>query len=190
VLWRDMGNFWGGNWPESDLEGEVFESMGYTGLLLVSRASFCEKSDCDSGLVGVDGGDLDTSSVDDGGEGATGEAQRRASRRGGKHQTWFGVFRQVALFGIGHWQVTMDPLQTLQAALTVQANSKEQADILASLREALELQPAPISVLVAALVGFVVNAGDSLLKTWVIDLLHFAICRAPLSLEQRTQRSS
>ncbi|KAJ7449602.1 Symplekin tight junction protein C terminal-domain-containing protein [Mycena latifolia] len=83
-----------------------------------------------------------------------------------------------------------DPLQTLQAALTVQANSKEQADILASLREALELQPAPITVLVGALIGFVVNAGDSLLKTWVIDLLHFAICRAPLSLEQRTQLAS
>ncbi|KAJ7672658.1 Symplekin tight junction protein C terminal-domain-containing protein [Mycena rosella] len=85
---------------------------------------------------------------------------------------------------------TFDPLQILQAALTVQANSKEQADILASLREALELQPGPITVLVGALVGVVVNAGDSLLKTWVIDLLHFAICRAPLSLEQRTQLAS
>ncbi|KAJ6581382.1 Symplekin tight junction protein C terminal-domain-containing protein [Mycena capillaripes] len=84
----------------------------------------------------------------------------------------------------------LDPLQTLQAALSVEANSKEQATILASLRESLELQPAPITVLVAALIGFVVNAGDSLLKTWVIDLLHFAICRAPLSLEQRTQLAS
>lgn len=85
-----------------------------------------------------------------------------------------------------------DPLQTLQAALAAQANSKEQADILASLREALELQPAPISVLVSSLIGIVVNAGDALLllKTWVIDLLHFALCRAQLSLEQRTQRSS
>lgn len=84
----------------------------------------------------------------------------------------------------------LDPLQTLQAALSVEANGKEQAEILAALRESLELQPAPIVVLVGALIGFVVNAGDSLLKTWVIDLLHFAICRAPLSLEQRTQRSS
>ncbi|KAJ7155526.1 Symplekin tight junction protein C terminal-domain-containing protein [Mycena crocata] len=85
----------------------------------------------------------------------------------------------------------IDPLQTLQAALTqVPPNSKEQADILASLREALELQPAPITVLVGVLIGSVVNAGDSLLKSWVIDLLHFAICRAPLSLEQRTQLAS
>ncbi|KAF8216368.1 Symplekin tight junction protein C terminal-domain-containing protein [Mycena galopus ATCC 62051] len=84
----------------------------------------------------------------------------------------------------------VDPLQTLQAALTVQPNSQEQADILALLREALEQQPAPITVLAGTLIGFVVNAGDSLLKTWVIDLLHFAICRAPLSLEQRTQLGS
>ncbi|KAJ7245107.1 Symplekin tight junction protein C terminal-domain-containing protein [Mycena haematopus] len=84
----------------------------------------------------------------------------------------------------------VDPLQTLQAALTVQPNSQEQADILASLREALEQQPAPITVLAGTLIAFVVNAGDSLLKTWVIDLLHFAICRAPLSLEQRTQLGS
>ncbi|KAJ7355393.1 Symplekin tight junction protein C terminal-domain-containing protein [Mycena albidolilacea] len=84
----------------------------------------------------------------------------------------------------------MDPLQTLQAALTVQPNSQEQADILALLREGLEQQPAPITVLAGTLIGFVVNAGDSLLKTWVIDLLHFAICRAPLSLEQRTQLAS
>ncbi|KAJ7180551.1 Symplekin tight junction protein C terminal-domain-containing protein [Mycena filopes] len=84
----------------------------------------------------------------------------------------------------------VDVLQTLQAALTVTPNSKEQADILASLREALERVPATITALVGTLLGFVVNAGDSLLKTWVIDLLHFAICRAPLSLEQRTQLAS
>ncbi|KAJ7865668.1 hypothetical protein B0H13DRAFT_2670840, partial [Mycena leptocephala] len=83
----------------------------------------------------------------------------------------------------------VDPLQTLQAAWTAQPNSQEQADILASLREALELQPAPVTVLVGALIGYVVN-GDSLLKTWVIDLLHFAICRAPLSIDQRTQLAS
>ncbi|KAJ7066730.1 Symplekin tight junction protein C terminal-domain-containing protein [Mycena amicta] len=84
----------------------------------------------------------------------------------------------------------MDPLQTLQWALSVPANSKEQADILGSLREALEHQPAPITVLVTTLIGFVVGATESILKNWVIDLLHFAICRAPLSLEQRTQLAS
>ena len=81
----------------------------------------------------------------------------------------------------------VDPLQTLQAALTVQANSKEQADLLATLRESLENHPAPIPILAGTLIGIVVHANDSLLKRWVIDLLHFAICRSTLSLDQRTQ---
>lgn len=84
----------------------------------------------------------------------------------------------------------VDPLQTLQAALKVPPNSKEQADLLATFRESLENHPAPIPILVGTLIGIVVNAGDSLLKRWVIDLLHFAICRSTLSLEQRTQMSS
>lgn len=81
----------------------------------------------------------------------------------------------------------VDPLQTLQAALSVQANSKEQADLLATLRESLEARPAPIPILVDTLIGIAVNAGDSLLKRWILDLLQFAICRANLTLEQRTQ---
>ncbi|KAH6916084.1 Symplekin tight junction protein C terminal-domain-containing protein [Coprinopsis sp. MPI-PUGE-AT-0042] len=83
----------------------------------------------------------------------------------------------------------VDPLQTLQAALSVQANSKEQADLLATLRESLEARPAPIPILVDTLIGIAVNAGDSLLKRWILDLLQFAICRSNLTLEQRTQMS-
>jgi symplekin len=81
----------------------------------------------------------------------------------------------------------VDPLQTLQAALSVPANSEEQAELLSKLRDSLEQHPAPIRVLVGTLIASVVNAGDSLLKTWVIDLLHFAICRSTLSMEQKTQ---
>ncbi|KAG5652626.1 hypothetical protein H0H81_004355 [Sphagnurus paluster] len=84
----------------------------------------------------------------------------------------------------------VDPLHTLQAALQVAPNSNEQANLLASLREHLESAPAPIPILVGTLTGLIVNAGDSLLKRWVIDLLHFAICRSTLSLEQRTQMAS
>ncbi len=82
----------------------------------------------------------------------------------------------------------VDPLQTLQAALTVPANSKEQADLLAALRESLEAHPAPIRILVGTLIGIVANTGDSLLKRWVLDLLQFAICRSTLPLDQKTQR--
>lgn len=84
----------------------------------------------------------------------------------------------------------VDPLQLLQAALTAPENTKEQADLLASLRETLELHPAPIPILVHTLTGKVVNAEDSLLKRWVLDLSHFALGRSTLSIDQRTQSSS
>ncbi|KAG5647460.1 hypothetical protein DXG03_009391 [Asterophora parasitica] len=91
---------------------------------------------------------------------------------------------------VGMASNAVDPLQTLQAALKEAPNSNEQAQLLATLREHLESAPGPIPILVGTLTGLIVNAGDSLLKRWVIDLLHFAICRSTLSLEQRTQMAS
>ena len=82
-----------------------------------------------------------------------------------------------------------DPLQTLSAALAVTADSKEQADLLTTLRESLEAHPGPIPILCTTLIKTVSGAGDSLLKRWVIDLLHFAICRSGLSIDARTQRA-
>lgn len=84
----------------------------------------------------------------------------------------------------------VDPLQLLQAALTSPENTTEQASLLTTLRETLELHPAPIPILVHTLIGKVVNAEDSLLKRWVLDLLHFALGRSTLSIDQRTQSSS
>jgi symplekin len=82
----------------------------------------------------------------------------------------------------------IDPLQALSAALAVPADSKEQADLLATLRESLEAHPAPIPILCTTLVKTVSGAGDSLLKRWVLDLLHFAIARSALSQQVRSQR--
>lgn len=82
----------------------------------------------------------------------------------------------------------VDPLQALSAALAVPADSKEQADLLAGLRESLEAHPSPIPILCTTLIRTVSGAGDSLLKRWVLELLHFAICRSTLTLEVRTQR--
>ncbi|EGN96587.1 hypothetical protein SERLA73DRAFT_111193 [Serpula lacrymans var. lacrymans S7.3] len=84
----------------------------------------------------------------------------------------------------------IDPLQALSAALAVPPDSKEQADLLAALRESLEAHPNPIPILCTTLVKTVSGSGDSLLKRWVLDLLHFAICRSSLSLEVRTQLAS
>ena len=83
----------------------------------------------------------------------------------------------------------VDPLQQLSAALAAPADSKEQADLLATLRESLEAYPNPIPILCTTLIKTVSGAGDSLLKRWVLDLLHFAICRSSLSLDARTQRA-
>ena len=83
----------------------------------------------------------------------------------------------------------MDPLQALTAALSVPADSKEQADLLAALRETLEAQPHPIPILCNTLLKTAASSNDSLLKRWVLDLLHFGIARAPLSVEARTNRA-
>jgi hypothetical protein len=83
----------------------------------------------------------------------------------------------------------MDPLQALTAALSVPADSKEQADLLAALRETLEAQPHPIPILCNTLLKTAAGSNDSLLKRWVLDLLHFGIARAPLSIETRTNRT-
>ncbi|KAL4063109.1 Symplekin tight junction protein C terminal-domain-containing protein [Scleroderma yunnanense] len=84
----------------------------------------------------------------------------------------------------------IDPLQALSAALAVPADSKEQAELLAALRESLESHPSPIPILCTTLIRTVSGAGDSLLKRWVLDLLHFALCRSTLTLDARTQLAS
>lgn len=84
----------------------------------------------------------------------------------------------------------VDPLQALSAALAVPADSKEQADLLATLRESLEAHPSPIPILCTTLVKTVAGAGDSVLKRWVLDLLHFAISGPALSVEARAQCAS
>ena len=75
----------------------------------------------------------------------------------------------------------------LQAALTAEANSPAQADILIQLRTSLEAAPAPIPILVSTLISNVSGWGDSLLRTWVVDLLCFGICTPSLHVDQRTQ---
>ncbi len=83
----------------------------------------------------------------------------------------------------------MDPLQALQAAYSVPADSKEQADLLTSLREHLETNPSFIPVLCSSLVRAVSGASDSLLKSWTLDLLHYGLSRANLPIEKRAERA-
>ncbi|KAH8111033.1 Symplekin tight junction protein C terminal-domain-containing protein [Phellopilus nigrolimitatus] len=84
----------------------------------------------------------------------------------------------------------MDPLQALQAAYSVPADSKEQAELLANLRENLEIHSNYIPVLCSSLIRGVSGAQDSLLKRWTLDLLHYGISRANLPIEKRTELAS
>ncbi len=83
----------------------------------------------------------------------------------------------------------MDPLQTLQKAYSVPADSKEQADLLSQLRESLETNPNFVPLLCSSLIKTVIGAQDSLLKRWTLDLLHYGISRANLPVEKRTERA-
>lgn len=83
----------------------------------------------------------------------------------------------------------MDPLQTLQKAYAVPPDSKEQEDLLAQLRESLESNPSFVPLLCSSLIRTVTGAQDSILKRWTLDLLHYAISRANLPVEKRTERA-
>ncbi len=81
-----------------------------------------------------------------------------------------------------------DPLQLLSQALSVAPDKVEtQRALLKTLREQLEAQPGPIPILCNTLIRTVTGAGDSLLKRWFLDLIHFAISRSALSLDVRAQ---
>ncbi|TBU30651.1 Symplekin tight junction protein C terminal-domain-containing protein [Dichomitus squalens] len=80
----------------------------------------------------------------------------------------------------------VDPLTQFSLALAAPADSKEQAELLSTLRESLENHPS-LSILCSTLINTLSGTGDSLMKTWVLNLLHFAICKSNLSAEARTQ---
>lgn len=102
--------------------------------------------------------------------------------------------RSVTLFCIlqliASLSLSMDPLQALAAALSVPADSKEQADLLVALRETLEVQPHLVPTLCNTLLKTAAGSNDSLFRRWVLELLHFGIARAPLAVDVRASRAS
>jgi len=82
----------------------------------------------------------------------------------------------------------VDPLATLRQALTLPADSPEQASVLSGLRETLENVPPNIPVLLLNnLVHTVQPQPDSLFKQWLFDLVWYVVCRAPMSIQERTR---
>ena len=83
----------------------------------------------------------------------------------------------------------MDPLQALQAAYSVPADSKEQEEVLSELRENLEANPSYIPVICSTLIRGLLGVQDSLIRRWTLDLLHYGISKSNLPVERRTERA-
>lgn len=98
--------------------------------------------------------------------------------------------RRLPSTTIGLYRVAMDPLDVLKKALSSPAGSDDQRTVLAQLRAQLEMQPALIHPLCTMLVSTIVTASDSLMKLWVLDLLHFALSRSTLGVDAKAQRVS
>ena len=56
------------------------------------------------------------------------------------------------------------------------------------MRELLELQPALIHPLAGTLFPTVLPMPDSMLKFWVLDLVHFALSKSALQVEAKASR--
>lgn len=85
---------------------------------------------------------------------------------------------------------SFDPLAILRTALSLPADSDEQARVLASLREVLEASPQPVPMLCTTLYPGLYGQPDSLIKQWLFELIWFGITKANLPLEVRTKRES
>jgi symplekin len=83
-----------------------------------------------------------------------------------------------------------DPLQALSKALTQPAESIAQAQALAVAIERFEAEPARIPEIAAQLLPMVVEGGDSLLRTWTLDLVLLAVGRADLRFEVKVASGS
>ncbi|KZV93110.1 hypothetical protein EXIGLDRAFT_674317 [Exidia glandulosa HHB12029] len=81
----------------------------------------------------------------------------------------------------------MDPLEVLKRALSAPQGSDDQRNVLGQLRAQLELQPGLIHPLCTMLVPTIAHAADSLMKHWVLDLLHYALSRSSLPVDAKSQ---
>ena len=94
----------------------------------------------------------------------------------------------MAANGNGAAAPPLDPLEQMGAVVNAPANSKEQADMLAALRDSLENHPTLATVCSGFALGILAGP-DSLLRRWALDLVHFAIAKSALSTDARTKRT-
>jgi symplekin len=79
--------------------------------------------------------------------------------------------------------IPTDPLQAFRAALILPAESPDQADALLTAALRFEAQPDDLAELCGQLLPMIVDGGESLLRSWTLDMVALAIGRAKLSGE-------
>lgn len=84
---------------------------------------------------------------------------------------------------------TTDPFALLSAAISQPLNSEQQFANLQALRLSLEAQPTKIPTLLSTLVASVSrDRGESgLMRSWVLEMISYALGKAKLPIESRTQ---
>ena len=79
--------------------------------------------------------------------------------------------------------VPTDPLQALAAALTCPAESSAQADALVAAGERFEEHPDKLPELCVQLLPMVVDGGETLLRSWTLDMVALAVGRSGLKVD-------
>ncbi len=79
--------------------------------------------------------------------------------------------------------IPSDPLKALEAALCLPAESAEQAVALVSAGERFEEHPERLPELCGQLLPMVVEGGESLLRSWTLDMVALAVGRSGLQVD-------
>lgn len=79
--------------------------------------------------------------------------------------------------------VPTDPLQALAAALTCPAETSAQADALIAAGQRFEEHPDKLPELCMQLLPMVVDGGESLLRSWTLDMVALAVGRSGLKVD-------
>jgi len=79
-----------------------------------------------------------------------------------------------------------DPLQALAQALSLPAESAAQYEALQAAGQRFEEQPDKLPELVTQLLGMVVDGGESMLRTWAVEMVGIAVGRSGLRVDVKS----
>ena len=80
-----------------------------------------------------------------------------------------------------------DPLQALSAALALTSESSAQADALVLAGKRFEEHPEKLPELCGRLLPMVVDGGETLLRSWTLDMIALAVGRSSLQIDAKSQ---